>query len=49
MGETDGNGERRVDGPVRKEWRLPTIEVIPMRETEASFSGTGADGVLDYS
>lgn len=53
MGEREGEGERRDPvvgaGAVRKAWRQPTIEVIPMHETEASFSGHGADGTLDYS
>ena len=53
MGEIEGEGERRDpglgDGAVRKAWRQPTIEVIPLHETELTTSGHGADGVVDYS
>jgi hypothetical protein len=47
MGEVEAEGVG--DGAPRKAWSPPTFEVVPMHDTEATFSGSGADGVLDYS
>jgi len=47
MGEVER--EDAGDRVSRKEWRPPTLEVLPMHETEVTFRGTGADGALDYS
>lgn len=49
MSEFDGETDEPVPAAPRKAWTAPTIEVVPMDDTEATFMGHGADGTLDYS
>jgi hypothetical protein len=49
MNEFDGERDQPVVVAPRKAWTAPTIEVVPMDDTEGTFMGHGADGSEQYS
>jgi hypothetical protein len=49
MNENDGDRDEPGSAAPRKTWMPPTLEVVPMDDTEATLRGNGADSLADYS